>query len=623
MPELYKGTTLNVQGDAQPNGTRENQVFHDVIDHSTIDCVSSDLDMVNGQRHIRLYDSSGNKVVEATTDQAQITGSVAASDYIVSGDWFDIRENGAECDVVYVRDAVTYSNTTLTSATAGFVAGDVGKLVRINDGNSNQLLTSIAAYVSGTQVTMNDAASFSASGCELYFGTDDTTAIQDTIDDAIAAGGGKIYFPPLMTMVGGALQDTGNANCQLLLPSIDVGSESPSAIEFIGEFGPYNVGSTIRDVVPQTTGSIIIGMLNSGAGGALFGGKRTGGSFTNIRTFMHNLTVRMPQNPVLTAINFEKVAASSFGSVCVDVGSYTDDGPAQPTTATSYGIKLPEINNGVENRLENIYVGGFYNNIRLGEHSSGTFVQSWQSINGIVVSEVNQASYIKHVVSADNSNHVTVEQTGYSYLSVAMFNVEHAPGTFPAWMQTTYSLNDAGDYLIGRCNYHTVLGGTGAVDNFGKNGGGNFVCTNQSGQVVGASVKRTTSQAISTATPTAIQFTTERFDTDVIHSNSVNNTRLTCMTSGVYLIIGQIRLDGSTTGLARTLGINLNSTDTLAFVSHNPPTSGNTTNLVVQTMYEMTPGDYIELVVYHDATGSLNVQASSERSPVFSMVRMG
>lgn len=61
-----------------------------------------------------------------------------------------------------VTDAVTNATTTLTSATAAFTSADVGKLVTLSGGGS--LTTTIAAYVSATEVTLHAPASWSSSG---------------------------------------------------------------------------------------------------------------------------------------------------------------------------------------------------------------------------------------------------------------------------------------------------------------------------------------------------------------------------------------------------------------------------------------------------------------------------
>lgn len=66
-----------------------------------------------------------------------------------------------------ITDGTTATNTTVTSATAAFVTGDVGRLIV---GGSIPLDAYISAYVSATQVTISAAATTTASSVSLTLG---------------------------------------------------------------------------------------------------------------------------------------------------------------------------------------------------------------------------------------------------------------------------------------------------------------------------------------------------------------------------------------------------------------------------------------------------------------------
>src|SRR5207248_11492241 len=68
------------------------------------------------------------------------------------------------------RDGVTNGTTTLTSATARFVVGDVGKRIRISY-SGGLLDTTVAAYVSATQLTLTAAPAWSQTGVTIVTGT--------------------------------------------------------------------------------------------------------------------------------------------------------------------------------------------------------------------------------------------------------------------------------------------------------------------------------------------------------------------------------------------------------------------------------------------------------------------
>lgn len=455
--------------------------------------------------------------------------------------------------------------------------------------------------------------------------TDDTAAIQAAIDAAVAAGGGTVYFPAGTYIVGGALQDATNANAQLTLPTVDAGTTDPISISFLGETAPYNVGSTIRTVHPPIGGSIIKGTLNAGAGGALIGGARSSGTaLTNVHAHFRNLIFRMPDDPVLTALNLKLIAAASLYNVNIDTGTYSNTGPSMPTTTTSYGVTLPGNNNGVENILDNVFVNGFYTNILLGEHTNARFIQSWFSRNGVSVPTINHASRIEHLVSSWCTNHLRSDGSGSSYLDVALLDIENAPASAASWLQTGNHIYDPSDYLSGSCKFHVVTGGVGPVTTFTKTGGANFNCVDQKNKSIGARVRRTTNQSIPNGgVATFLAFDTEDFDSNTIHDNISNNSRLTCVTPGMYVITAAVRWAVDGTGTYRTMMLRLNGTTILA-QDLRPPTASVKTRSTLTTTWQLFYGDFIELGVAHDATAAVSIEADAtdKASPVLSMVRL-
>jgi hypothetical protein len=116
---------------------------------------------------------------------------------------FHVMDYGAECDGRTVFDGaidIGVSTTTLNSATAVFTAEDVGKVVIVaraltDIGLSRRpLVTTIAAYVSATQVTLTDAATRTTSAARLTIGTDDTAAFVAAMAAAAAADGGDVHW---------------------------------------------------------------------------------------------------------------------------------------------------------------------------------------------------------------------------------------------------------------------------------------------------------------------------------------------------------------------------------------------------------------------------------------------
>ena len=95
------------------------------------------------------------------------------------------------------------SGTTLTSASGLFSSDDVGKLVRVSGAGASgaNLDTTIAAYVSPTQVTLTAAASTVVSGATFYWGTGLTLArpFNETSSTNASASCLRYYYSPLST----------------------------------------------------------------------------------------------------------------------------------------------------------------------------------------------------------------------------------------------------------------------------------------------------------------------------------------------------------------------------------------------------------------------------------------
>lgn len=119
----------------------------------------------------------------------------------------------------------------------------------------------------------------------------------------------------------------------------------------------------------------------------------------------------------------------------------------------------------------------------------------------------------------------------------------------------------------------------------------------------------------------ALTLDSERWDTDAMHSTSSNTSRLTCVTPGVYDIVGHAEFASNATG-ARVLRVLLNGATPIA-VQTNPALSGNVHRLSVAAQYRLAAGDYVELQAFQNSGGALNVNASANHSPEFGMTWLG
>lgn len=122
-------------------------------------------------------------------------------------------------------------------------------------------------------------------------------------------------------------------------------------------------------------------------------------------------------------------------------------------------------------------------------------------------------------------------------------------------------------------------------------------------------------------TETAITFDSERWDNDAIHSTSVNPSRLTCVTAGVYNISGCIVWTANATGV-RTASLRLNGGSPIARKSITSNTAAFDAEMPIATQWKLGVGDYIELVGFQTSGGNLNARAIAPLSPQIAMTWM-
>lgn len=120
------------------------------------------------------------------------------------------------------------------------------------------------------------------------------------------------------------------------------------------------------------------------------------------------------------------------------------------------------------------------------------------------------------------------------------------------------------------------------------------------GSVAGAQrvkVTKSTTQTISSS-PVVLSFDQEEFDTDSMHDNSTNNSRITFNTAGVYLVIANANYSTNSVVAA---AIRLNGTTQLSRCSNG--NSNITEGIATQVLYSFAQNDYVELLFTAGSTG--------------------
>lgn len=125
-----------------------------------------------------------------------------------------------------------------------------------------------------------------------------------------------------------------------------------------------------------------------------------------------------------------------------------------------------------------------------------------------------------------------------------------------------------------------------------------------------ARVYNTSTDSIADNTFETLSFNSETYDTDTIHDTGTNPERLTCKTAGKYSIIGNVQFAAHATG-NRIAVIRKNGTTEIARTQVPACGGGFNTQVCVVTQVDLAVNDYVELRVYQNSGGALNVNASA------------
>ena len=134
-----------------------------------------------------------------------------------------------------------------------------------------------------------------------------------------------------------------------------------------------------------------------------------------------------------------------------------------------------------------------------------------------------------------------------------------------------------------------------------------------------ARVYHSAAQSITNNTVVLLTFNSERYDTEGIHEAAAPH-RLICQTAGKYLIFATIGFDANAAGV-RTLYVRVNGVDVAMQQMAASPAGG--TFFSISTVWDLAAGQYVELWVYQNSGGPLDVLAQVAKSPEFGMSRLG
>lgn len=333
--------------------------------------------------------------------------------------------------VVYVEDysavgdcktfadgVVNSGSSTLTSATANFVSGDVGKTILVANGTApgsapDGLVTTIQAVVNATTITMAaNAGRNIASGARFTYGTDDTAAINNAVTAAVANAqtNGSYYaevrFQAKTYMVAGALTSGSptNGSAQIVLPIMPfTGRKLTLRLQGAGPSGLYHW----NQVTPQLAGTALLStqalgltVPSANGEGSVIGGPTPkfgygypAGLFSNMLAVVDGLSVVVRQNPQICAFDFRGVAEMAVRHCSAYAYSYGTGAPASPDPNWAWGLYPPAVLNNAWNDIDDFSCEGFVYGLYLTELCRVSTCRIVNCYDGIVCFASSSASH--------------------------------------------------------------------------------------------------------------------------------------------------------------------------------------------------------------------------------------
>lgn len=127
-------------------------------------------------------------------------------------------------------------------------------------------------------------------------------------------------------------------------------------------------------------------------------------------------------------------------------------------------------------------------------------------------------------------------------------------------------------------------------------------------------------QSITDNTETTVAFNSERYDTDSMHSTSVNTSRITFNTAGLYVVGFLLEFTAAADYFLCYASLRLNGTTQIDEASSfGIASAASAVKLRAVTTYKFAANDYLEIRAYQDNTANAarNLQVAGQRAPEF------
>lgn len=435
---------------------------------------------------------TGAEILADASIAAALAGKTSPADVAELKDWVDVKTlYNLAGNTKQLRNVSTTAGSAVISDTAAaWTSADIGKTIRVE--STTPVVTTIASVAGPTQCTLATTIATTQTGLYAYYGTDDTAGIQQALNDygyVSSQAGGKttLYFSSGCYMIAGALQDTGTWNAQLKVPYQAMTNNPPSSLRLLGDGRTegYYLGSTTQP--PPMAGTIFYSPLQgSGTAPAVIRTAPIGSSYPTAN-YLHieidGMTWRTGNKSNMVVLGLVECNTARVGAirgVTVDVGVPT--GSLAPTTS-SYGVAMPDYNNGACSQVGALFINGYGNGIQFAEHfdAKSLSVQSCLkalAIRGAFSGISGAGTHAWHIDRLMTQwcarNFTTTGKVTYGH--VDHYDTEHATsGTFTF----VNDVDDSGSLMVMIItSFRVVVAGVGAQDSaFAVNGANNVHAT--------------------------------------------------------------------------------------------------------------------------------------------------
>ena len=137
---------------------------------------------------------------------------------------------------------------------------------------------------------------------------------------------------------------------------------------------------------------------------------------------------------------------------------------------------------------------------------------------------------------------------------------------------------------------------------------------------IAARVYRTDAQTIATSTEASVAFTHQRRVDGGLHTTA-DDTKMTVYVPGWYLVGASVAWTANATG-RRSTYLRLNGATDIGRSLKSTSHATLTEKTAVTTVYHFAAADYVEVRVFQDSGGNLDLAVAANQSPEFWMARL-